>query len=421
LKAVVQETGIKPDTLRAWERRYGLPQPDRTSGGHRLYSQHDIDLLKWLLDRQGEGLSISRAVDLWQNLEEKGESPLTAYGEAQLESAPLTIEGESLSDLRDLWLNACLNFDEMGARQTLAQAFAMFPTEVVCFEILQKGLVEVGIGWYESKITVPQEHFASSQAVRQLETLLNAAPLPIKADRLLVACAPEEQHTFGVLLLTLLLRNRGWPVIYLGANVPVDRLETAVASSQARLLIVAAQTLVTAGKLLAVAQFALEKSMPLAFGGGVFSTIPDTVKHIPGYFLGSDLQRAPQQVERFLASPVAPPEITPVSAAYEAALAQFIANRTLIESEVMAALADAPLSSKYWRNANQDFGENIVAALTLGDMDLLTANIEWIEGLLANYPDRLPKESLRPYLETYQRAASVYLNGPVVAWLAQLL
>ena len=50
LKAVVQETGLKPDTLRAWERRYGIPEPDRTGGGHRLYSQHDINTLKWLLD-----------------------------------------------------------------------------------------------------------------------------------------------------------------------------------------------------------------------------------------------------------------------------------------------------------------------------------------------------------------------------------
>ena len=36
LKAVVQQTGLKPDTLRAWERRYGLPTPQRSSGGHRL-------------------------------------------------------------------------------------------------------------------------------------------------------------------------------------------------------------------------------------------------------------------------------------------------------------------------------------------------------------------------------------------------
>src|SRR3954470_11434673 len=69
LKAVVQETGLKPDTLRAWERRYGLPDPQRTESGHRLYSQNDINMLKWLSMRQEEGMSISRAVELWKSLQ----------------------------------------------------------------------------------------------------------------------------------------------------------------------------------------------------------------------------------------------------------------------------------------------------------------------------------------------------------------
>ncbi|MBN1317671.1 MAG: MerR family DNA-binding transcriptional regulator, partial [Anaerolineales bacterium] len=38
LKVVIKETGLKADTLRVWERRYGLPGPNRTAGGHRLYS-----------------------------------------------------------------------------------------------------------------------------------------------------------------------------------------------------------------------------------------------------------------------------------------------------------------------------------------------------------------------------------------------
>src|SRR3954462_9572650 len=69
LKAVVQETGLKPDTLRAWERRYGLPDPQRRESGHRLYSQNDINMLKWLSTRQDEGMSISRAVELWRSLQ----------------------------------------------------------------------------------------------------------------------------------------------------------------------------------------------------------------------------------------------------------------------------------------------------------------------------------------------------------------
>ena len=52
LKVVLKETGLKPDVLRAWERRYGIPTPERSQGGHRLYSEFDIALLKWLVVRQ---------------------------------------------------------------------------------------------------------------------------------------------------------------------------------------------------------------------------------------------------------------------------------------------------------------------------------------------------------------------------------
>ena len=75
LKVVLQETGIAADTLRAWERRYGIPMPQRTAGGHRLYSQYDIETIKWLMARQAEGLSISRAVDLWNEHNASGVDP----------------------------------------------------------------------------------------------------------------------------------------------------------------------------------------------------------------------------------------------------------------------------------------------------------------------------------------------------------
>ena len=78
LKVVIRETGLKPYTLRAWERRYGLPNPQRTEGGHRLYSQHDIEMIKWLIERQNEGLRINHAVELWRSFEEAGQEPLLA-------------------------------------------------------------------------------------------------------------------------------------------------------------------------------------------------------------------------------------------------------------------------------------------------------------------------------------------------------
>jgi len=76
LKAVLKETGLKADVLRAWERRYDLPKPHRTPGGHRLYSEYDIETIKWLMARQEEGLSISHATELWRSLKASGQEPL---------------------------------------------------------------------------------------------------------------------------------------------------------------------------------------------------------------------------------------------------------------------------------------------------------------------------------------------------------
>src|SRR5688572_7067863 len=131
LKAVIQETGLKPDTLRAWERRYGLPEPDRTSGGHRLYSQRDIEVLKWLIARQEEGLSISRAVELWRTLNAEGQDPLTMReytADARKQTLQTLVSGgESLNDLRSAWIDTCLAFDGQHAEALLAQAFALYP------------------------------------------------------------------------------------------------------------------------------------------------------------------------------------------------------------------------------------------------------------------------------------------------------
>jgi len=171
LKAVIKETGIAADTLRAWERRYGLPMPARTPGGHRLYSQRDIEIIKWLMTKQREGLSISRAVDLWNELTESGQDPLPA---PTPEIA--TVSSANLDTLRKQWLDACLVFDENAAEQVLNQAFATHPLETVCVEVLQRGLHGIGEMWYRAEATVQQEHFTSALAQRRLDALIAAAP-----------------------------------------------------------------------------------------------------------------------------------------------------------------------------------------------------------------------------------------------------
>src|SRR5574339_756252 len=94
LKVVLKETGLPADTLRAWERRYGLPVPQRTPGGHRLYSERDIHTIKWLMARQAEGLSISRAVDMWNEQIASGKDPL-AGSASTASTSPLVVPSVS--------------------------------------------------------------------------------------------------------------------------------------------------------------------------------------------------------------------------------------------------------------------------------------------------------------------------------------
>src|ERR1700730_6892807 len=62
--AVVQRTGVPGTAFRAWERRYGYPKPRRNEGGRRLYSEHDIQAIRWLSDQTTHGVAISRAVEM---------------------------------------------------------------------------------------------------------------------------------------------------------------------------------------------------------------------------------------------------------------------------------------------------------------------------------------------------------------------
>src|SRR5512133_2126500 len=121
LKAVLKETGLKADVLRAWERRYGLPSPERTQGGHRLYSDFDVAMLKWFILRQNEGLSISRAAEMWKEHLTQGRNPLeempAPQANLQVFSRETAFPSNAIDAMREQWLNASLNFNETEAEQ----------------------------------------------------------------------------------------------------------------------------------------------------------------------------------------------------------------------------------------------------------------------------------------------------------------
>lgn len=423
VKAVAQETGLKADTLRAWERRYGLPQPDRSEGGHRLYSEHDIEILKWLVARQEEGLSISNAVDLWKRLVGEGEDPLRMpeYREPlPTGGKPLVVAGDSVEDIRERWKQACLAFDDRRSAQILDQALGMFSVETVVLQVIRAAIAEIGQGWFQGDIAVQQEHFASEQAVRRLEALLSTTPPPSRPQVILLACPPEEDHSFGLLTSALLLRRAGWPTVYLGANVPLDRMRTAVEAAAPSLVVSVALQIHSAASLREFADSLHELGVPLAYGGDIFDRMPAMQARIRGYYLGNDLTRVPERVEGLINNPTPLPPAMPTPKAYQEALARYRADRPLIDRRVVSRLSGDGQLPPWLPPVNQYMGQGIEAGLVLGDLSFLDDEIGWVEELIIHH---LPAQNLLPdYLDAYYHAVRQEMGEggqPILDWFGE--
>src|SRR5512138_638329 len=405
LKVVLKETGIAADTLRAWERRYGLPMPQRSTGGHRLYSQRDIEIIKWLMKRQAEGLSISRAVDMWKEQIASGADPLA--GPLPPVNVPAT--NSNLETLRRDWIDACLNFNEPAAEQTLNQAFSIFPVEAVCVEVLQKGIVEIGERWYENRASVQQEHFASGLAIRRLDALLSASPAPTRSQTMIIGCPVNEWHTFTSLLLALFVRRRGLNVLYLGANVPDSQFAETVRGARADLVVLVAQHLISAATLKHTALIFSSQNIPVAFGGRIFNLLPGISDSISGYFLGNDLNGALEEIEKLLKGPIEKRATKGLSQAYGTTHQAFVTKRYQIELSVREALAPLPISTEDVETGIHSLGENIMAALQLGDVSYVSCEIDWLQGIFQSRG--ISRDQLISFMQIYSDAVDKNIGG----------
>lgn len=291
-KAVARETGVPADTFRAWERRYGVPQPQRTAGGHRLYSERDMAIIRWLRDRTDEGVNISHAVMLLTNtLDTSAEEPASHT------------ESRSLELLVDELVQALLEFDHQQAERLVSEAFSLYPFELVLVEVIQPAMIEVGERWHRNEINVAVEHFATQFVRRKLAGLMNVFEGSSHRATIIVGCAPGELHDLGALMSSLFLLRRGWHVVYLGPQVPlVDLLET-VGTLKPSLVCLSASTIDTALELATVAK-ALREAHPqvhFGYGGRIFNLNPELCRAVSGIFLGQDARSLADAVGTLLA------------------------------------------------------------------------------------------------------------------------
>jgi MerR family transcriptional regulator, light-induced transcriptional regulator len=201
-----RRVGVSPELLRAWERRYGLLRPARSAGGLRLYSPADVDRVALMQQHLAEGLAAAEAAAL---------AVREAVDEEPSRSAlrPAVIR-EELSEALD-------TFDEPRAQAILDRLLALATLDALLSDVVVPYLQELGERWERGEVSVAQEHFASSVVRGRLLGIARGWGLGLGPTAVL-ACLPGEQHDLGLIAFGLALRSRGWRIVYLGPDSPID-------------------------------------------------------------------------------------------------------------------------------------------------------------------------------------------------------
>ena len=271
IKAISRLVGLPAVTLRAWERRYGLPVPSRGQQGYRLYSDYDLRTLHWLKLQQDLGMNISRAIEHLHDLRTKGDDPA-------LDPTPYS-QPASLEHFTNLLIEALQRFDEEAASGTLRLAFSIYSIDQVLGKVIQPALVDLGEKWHRGEMPIVVEHFASQFCIQHLMSMLSTAIYPSHPGIILAACAPGEMHQIGLLMLVVMLRWRGWEVKYLGPDLKLDRLDQVIRMIKPRLLLFSATRPETAEALSGLSLILENSPNPaprLVLGGQAFRDI-----HLP--------------------------------------------------------------------------------------------------------------------------------------------
>ncbi len=290
IKAVVQQTQVNVSTLRAWEQRYGVPRPTRSDHGHRLYSQRDIEIIKWLKQCTEEGLAISQAVALLRDISDTGDlTPRTPH------PSPPTLADAGWPDLRTQLTEALLSANLRQAHLLVNTAVALFPIETLVLDLFQPMLIDIGERWAQGDVCVAEERVVTNFVRQRLLGLLQIHAPFATGPRLIAGCAPEEQHEIGLIMFSLLMEQRGWELLYLGQTVSAEGLDGFLVRMAPALICMSVSMAEHVPGLLEIARIAENRRrhrLMLAYSGQVFDRHPELRGRIPGIFLGNDLREA---------------------------------------------------------------------------------------------------------------------------------
>ena len=270
---VSEITGVNAVTLRAWERRYGLIQPERTPKGHRMYSQTDVDKIQQIVDQLGRGIAISRVAE-----------------SLQVEPASAGAEADVWKIYQARMIEAISQFDENVLDAIYNEAMSLYPVDIITRQLLTPLLISLGERWKTTNGSVAEEHFFSVFMRNKLGARFHHRNKRNTGPRLIAACLPGEHHEFGLLMFALAAHARGYRLILLGANLPLGELPHVVNRTRSDGVVLSGSVQLDARMLQdSLEDLAQVSSIPVFIGGHVAEDNRDEIEAAGAVPLPEDL------------------------------------------------------------------------------------------------------------------------------------
>ena len=301
IKTVASQTGVRPVTLRAWERRHVVLEPYRGDNHYRLYSDRDVAILRWLKHKVDEGATISSAVSelrsmtsksVWPEVMPPPPPPVQKPGGS---STPPEKHAQKMA-------SALLRHDESLASRLLHDALANYKLLTVFMEIVAPAMRQIEDAWQLGKVGAEARRFANDYLRCRLHSLLQSFPSRQSNPLILVGGAPMEVRELDSLMLAVLLHSEGYRVEFLGPDINIEDLADYALYEQPALVILWANSDFTAREMRR-AQEMLRRVRPnpiFAYAGRAFIDDPRLIKQIPGAYLGKDFDQSLEQARRML-------------------------------------------------------------------------------------------------------------------------
>lgn len=210
-------TGIKTDTIRVWEKRYGLLTANRTYSNRRWYTGEDLKKLINVATLNKYGYKISTIASMPdRDLKENAAGIAGSIADSEVLISSLV---KAMSEFNEAAVNEIL------LKSVIKKGFERTITSVV-FPFLR----QVGVMWHTGSADVSSEHFISEIIRRKLMSAYdNLSPVKSASGKKILMFLPEnEYHDLSLLFYAYIVRSLGHDVLYLGQSTPLNAVDTVV-------------------------------------------------------------------------------------------------------------------------------------------------------------------------------------------------